>query len=77
MPPTRPKLAPLTSLRFIAASMIVVGHAYPLFAKGAIALYIPLSQGVSFFYVLSGFVLAYNYPSLPTRAHLGRFLVAR
>jgi peptidoglycan/LPS O-acetylase OafA/YrhL len=77
MPSSRPKLAPLTSLRFIAAAMIVVGHAYPLFGKGAIALYIPLSQGVSFFFVLSGFVLAYNYPSLPTREDAGRFLVAR
>jgi peptidoglycan/LPS O-acetylase OafA/YrhL len=77
VPSTRPRLPPLTSLRFIAAAMIVVGHAYPLFGKGAIALYIPLSQGVSFFFVLSGFVLAYNYPALPTRADVGRFLAAR
>jgi peptidoglycan/LPS O-acetylase OafA/YrhL len=77
MPVHISKIAPLTSLRFFAAAMIVVGHAYPLFGRGAIAEYLPLDQGVSFFFVLSGFVLAYNYPVLPTRADVARFWVAR
>jgi peptidoglycan/LPS O-acetylase OafA/YrhL len=77
VPSTRPKIDPLTSLRFLAAAMIVTNHAYNLFGQGAIADYLSLMQGVSFFFVLSGFVLAYNYPSLPTRADVARFWVAR
>lgn len=51
----------LTSLRFIAAFIVVVHHyvwfdgKWPIFTHGDI--------GVSFFYVLSGFVLAYAYHS--------------
>lgn len=48
----------LTSLRFFAAMMIVVFH-----LKGVAPFHIPgfLSTGVSFFFVLSGFILTYNY----------------
>ena len=45
-------IKPLTSLRFFAA-MAVVAHHYVGFAPGY--------SGVSFFYVLSGYVLALNY----------------
>jgi peptidoglycan/LPS O-acetylase OafA/YrhL len=69
-------LAPLTSLRFFAAAMIVVSHAeghfgIPLLHDPAI-----LMQGVSFFFVLSGFILAYRYPALDRKQSL-RFFVAR
>lgn len=49
---TKPHLAPLTSLRFFAAALVVFEH-YFGFRYG--------HAGVSFFYVLSGFILAYNY----------------
>lgn len=45
-------IQPLTSLRFFAAMMVVLHH-YAGFSAGY--------AGVSFFYVLSGFVLALNY----------------
>src|ERR1044071_2610434 len=71
------KLNCLTSLRFFAAAVIVVHH-----LRGAFGVpqnvweHIPLDNGVSFFFVLSGFILTYVYSSeqpLPIR----RFLVAR
>lgn len=39
--------------------------------------WISLDQGVSFFFVLSGFILTYVYPELPDRAAVRRFYVAR
>lgn len=57
----KPHLDQLTSLRFFAAAMIVVHHiqgrfGLPEFFPGA-----ALGQGVSFFFVLSGFILTYVY----------------
>ena len=71
------KLDTLTSLRFVAAAMIVVYHSQGFIGEFKISGYSPLMQGVSFFFVLSGFVLAYAYPELPTRQHIYRFLWAR
>jgi peptidoglycan/LPS O-acetylase OafA/YrhL len=71
------KLDPLTSLRFFAAAMIVLGHSHRLFGSLGLATHLSLAQGVSFFFVLSGFILAYNYPTLTTRAEVGGFLKAR
>lgn len=71
------KLDALTALRFFAAAMIVIGHAHPLFGSLGIADAAPLEQGVSFFFVLSGFILAYNYPVLAGRAAVRRFWLAR
>lgn len=74
----KPKLNALTSLRFIAASMIVIQH-----LKGVIWLsqdFLPhfvLTQAVSFFFVLSGFILTYNYHSLPDYNSIRRFWIAR
>src|SRR5215212_7993368 len=77
-PAKRPRFDALTSLRFVAAAMIVLHH-----LKGNMG--VPLSLpfpfghgmrfGVSVFFLLSGFVLAYNYPSLPTPHARRRFLV--
>ena len=50
--PRRFMLAPLTSLRFFAAGLVLAHHA-GVFASGYV--------GVTFFFVLSGFILAYNY----------------
>ncbi|WP_215414323.1 acyltransferase family protein, partial [Escherichia coli] len=66
-----------TFLRFFAAAMIVLGHGHGLFGSLGIATTISLAQGVSFFFVLSGFILTYNYPKLKTFAEVKGFYVAR
>ncbi|WP_156374409.1 acyltransferase [Pseudorhodoferax sp. Leaf274] len=71
------KLDSLTSLRFFAAAMIVVHHAIERGLGPQWASHFALGQGVSFFFVLSGFVLAYNYPVLHGAKDIGRFLLAR
>jgi len=71
------KLDALTSLRFFAAAMIVIGHADYIFGSLGLASAIPQGQGVSFFFVLSGFILAYNYPSFANKQEIYRFFVAR
>jgi len=71
------KIDTLTSLRFFAAALIVVGHGFPYFQTPSFAQQIPLNQGVSFFFVLSGFILAYVYPKLPTLKDVLHFLWAR
>lgn len=60
--PTIENLKALTSLRFFAAMMIVVLHAansleWPWLRNAPL----PLVQGVSFFFVLSGFILTHVY----------------
>jgi peptidoglycan/LPS O-acetylase OafA/YrhL len=83
MVPTSPRddIAPLTGLRFVAA-MLVVLHHYPVpGAGGAAATMMQAGYfGVTLFFVLSGFVLAYTYADAfagSPRATLGRFAVAR
>ncbi len=72
------KLDALTSLRFIAVAMIVVFHSQGQFGNiGNIAEYFTLNQAVSFFFVLSGFVLVYVYPTLNGIKNIGRFWLAR
>lgn len=75
--PQPQKLDALTSLRFFAAAMIVIGHAHPIFGSMGIAESASLGLGVSFFFVLSGFILAYNYPVLETGHAVRRFWLAR
>ena len=65
VPPARGQVRPLTSLRFVAATMFVLLHAAGQFGisqtPGGPFL---LRQGVSFFFVLSGFILVYVYDEL-------------
>jgi peptidoglycan/LPS O-acetylase OafA/YrhL len=69
------KIDQLTSLRFFAALMIVFHHAEGLF--GPVRSPLNLGQGVSFFFVLSGFILTYVYPVLDSGAEMRRFWLAR
>jgi peptidoglycan/LPS O-acetylase OafA/YrhL len=68
----------LTSLRFFAAAMIVVFHSVNAFRVWDNAkIPFPLGQGVSFFFVLSGFILTYVYPSVGGGRGIRDFYVAR
>jgi len=57
--------------------MIVIGHADHVFGSFGLAQRLSLSQGVSFFFVLSGFILTYNYRTLSTKKEVSRYLLAR
>ncbi|MEW6068863.1 MAG: acyltransferase [Nitrospirota bacterium] len=75
---TYKKIHCLTSLRFLAAAMIVVHH-----SRGVLWLtpdhlkHWALDQAVSFFFVLSGFVLTYVYPMLGGTLSVKKFYLAR
>ena len=72
------RLAPVTSLRFFAAGLIVLHHSRGIFGiPAAVGEYFNFAQAVSFFFVMSGFVLAYVYPSLNGRANRAQFFLAR
>ncbi len=74
-------LPALTGLRFVAALAVVVSHfmanrVVPRY-DAAVGFLDGGRTAVSLFFVLSGFVLALNYPSVQGRAQLRRFYVAR
>ena len=83
----RPDIPSLTGLRFCAAMAVVFDHAIPKivpYAGSAPSWYVALSLlagiGMPLFFVLSGFVMQYNYyESIVSRpaAGLFRFYVAR
>jgi peptidoglycan/LPS O-acetylase OafA/YrhL len=69
------RLDSLTGLRFLAAAMILLHHAEHTFK-----VYLPsfsLDNGVSLFFVLSGFILAHAYPRLDDWQSVRRFLILR
>lgn len=70
----RDKIAPLTSLRFFAAFFVVFYHlqgdVIPMASRSQFAL------GVSFFFVLSGFILSTVYPDM-SRTSIPKFYVSR
>jgi peptidoglycan/LPS O-acetylase OafA/YrhL len=75
--PAVPQLPALTSLRFIAAVLIVIEHSAGRFGLPTdLASNLVLDQAVSFFFILSGFILTYVYPSL-AQTGVRPFLVAR
>src|SRR5580704_4986338 len=81
------RLEPLTGLRGVAACSVLIAHAFETsFNYGAAPIFHPFASrlayfGMSLFFVLSGFVIEYNYADsfavgrLPVAAY--RFFVAR
>lgn len=69
------RLDALTSLRFFAAAAIAFGHSCGIFGLSVEPF--NFSEAVSFFFVLSGFILAWVYPSLASGQERGQFWVAR
>ncbi|WP_174984699.1 acyltransferase family protein [Pandoraea commovens] len=72
--PQKDRIAPLTSLRFFAAFFVVLYH-----LQGSVipmASYNQLALGVSFFFVLSGFILSAVYPDA-SKMSLPKFYVSR
>lgn len=77
MPRPAERIAPLTSLRFFAALLIVIFHVRGrLWLPPDFLAAVPLTQGVSFFFVLSGFILSHVYASAPAFS-AGSFYRAR
>jgi peptidoglycan/LPS O-acetylase OafA/YrhL len=72
------KIDALTSLRFFAAALIVVLHGTQVFGRIRFTDHFAIFQAVGFFYVLSGFILAYTYDGMPnTRGALSKYAVSR
>jgi len=72
----KPKnIGSLTGLRFFAAAAIVWFHYQGSFNLPKTSA--SLAQGVSYFFVLSGFVLAHVYPSVPNWSARAQFMIAR
>ena len=75
---TKRDLPALTGLRFFAAIAIVLHHMRGTFGFPTDVLtQVPLGNGVSFFYVLSGFILTYVYHDAGGSTARGKFLLAR
>jgi peptidoglycan/LPS O-acetylase OafA/YrhL len=80
-------LPPLTGLRFFAAFFVFVGHATPMMLKLSPSPQLVINVtnciievGMELFFVLSGFVIHYNYADvgrLPNSQNLARFYIAR
>lgn len=67
----------LTALRFFAAFAIVLHHARGVVFEPDFLYGVPLAAGVSFFFVLSGFILAYVYAESIQSVGLYSFIAAR
>ena len=87
MEPNAGQLAPLTGLRGVAAGSVLIAHALDVaFSYSGRHYWEPSSSrlsyfGMSLFFVLSGFVISYNYTPLFQKERPGvalwRFFVAR
>ena len=76
--PATKEIKPLTTLRFLAAFAVVVSHASGSFTcwHGLDRCYL-VGQAVTFFFVLSGFILTYNYFHLKDIKGAASFYLAR
>ena len=81
-----PSISSLTGLRFIAAFLVCLGHSVPkLIPVSNTASWYPptlqfATQGMTLFFILSGFVIHYNYSELIKKNYLlgiYNFLIAR
>lgn len=79
-----PQIPSLTGLRFIAAMAVVLSHSIPKIVKYeqppemVVLLSQTAAEGMTLFFVLSGFVIFLNYSgSIGTRIGLWNFLIAR
>jgi peptidoglycan/LPS O-acetylase OafA/YrhL len=79
MPTARPKqFTALSGLRFLAAAGIVVEHWQGFAGHDCLSfLHVGGFHVVSFFFLLSGFVLCHAYARMETEPQAGRFLLAR
>ena len=72
------KLDALTSLRFFAAAIVVLHHSIENLKIGTDFLaFLPTLQAVSFFFILSGFILTYVYRNFDAHGSIRRFFIAR
>jgi peptidoglycan/LPS O-acetylase OafA/YrhL len=71
------QLHALTALRFFAASSVVVCHIAGNLLQNSLAGNIAFSHSVSFFFVLSGFILTYTHPQVNGRQERLSFWRAR
>jgi peptidoglycan/LPS O-acetylase OafA/YrhL len=78
--PARPQLKALTSIRFFAALQVVLYHfVHPFSLWGPFTGFMAAGYtGVSFFFLLSGFILTYSHASEPATPDMrNRFYFAR
>ncbi|MGH2758782.1 MAG: acyltransferase family protein [Actinomycetota bacterium] len=72
-----PDIPALTSIRAFAAMGIVILHFGLVTGIWVLPATWVLTQSLTLFFVLSGFILAYRYPALSSRRQKARFLGAR
>jgi len=77
VPVGKPDFPALTGLRFLAASLVMYGHLGNRAFYGFEPDLLEYRHAVSFFFVLSGFVLASAYPEIEGKAERRRFWVLR
>lgn len=71
------RLDSLTALRFFAAVSIIVEHSRPSFRSMDWIPHFRYDFGVSFFFVLSGFILGFAYHNFEDRRSIRDFYIAR
>lgn len=69
------RLHALTTLRFFAAFLIVFYHLNQHI--DIVKTDLPFTHAITFFFILSGFILCYSYPSIETWKDAKKFYIAR